>query len=207
MDLYLETFDVADLIRDVAAIVQPLVEKNANTLVVRCADDDLGTMHADLTKVRQTLFNLLSNAAKFTEHGTITLRGRQRGGRDWGRGDWLTFVVSDTGIGMTPDQMGRLFEAFSQADASTTRKYGGTGPRPGDQPTLLPDDGRRYHRRKRARPGLDLHRPAPGGRPHARGRDCWRRRYSQRGRRGQLRVLTAPDETQDNRCGQRAHAS
>src|SRR4029079_8705451 len=73
MDLFLETFSVPDLVRDVAAIVQPLVDKNANTLVVQ-TPDDLGSMHADLTKVRQALFNLLSNAAKFTDRGTITLR-------------------------------------------------------------------------------------------------------------------------------------
>ena len=72
MDLFLETFSVADLVRDVVGIVQPLVEKNGNTLVVSCPDD-IGAMHADQTKVRQTLFNLLSNAAKFTDHGTITL--------------------------------------------------------------------------------------------------------------------------------------
>jgi signal transduction histidine kinase len=123
MDLYLETFDVGELIRDVQAIVAPLVEKNANALVVR-ADGDLGTMDADLMKVRQTLFNLLSNAAKFTERGTITLEARREtvDGRDW-----LECVVSDTGIGMTPEQLGRLFQAFSQADASTRHKYGGTG--------------------------------------------------------------------------------
>jgi signal transduction histidine kinase len=123
MDLYLETFDVAELIRDVQAIVAPLVEKNANALVVR-ADGELGTMDADLTKVRQTLFNLLSNAAKFTERGTITLEA-QRQTED--ERDWLEFVVSDTGIGMTPEQLGKLFQAFSQADASTRHKYGGTG--------------------------------------------------------------------------------
>ena len=72
MDLFLESFEVGQLVRDVEAIVQPLVEKNGNTLVVACPDD-LGTMHADQTKVRQTLFNLLSNAAKFTDHGTISL--------------------------------------------------------------------------------------------------------------------------------------
>jgi signal transduction histidine kinase len=78
-------------------------------------------MHADLTKVRQTLFNLLSNAAKFTDHGTITLTVEQE------KDDWLTFAVSDTGIGMTEEQLSRLFEAFSQAEASTRSKYGGTG--------------------------------------------------------------------------------
>jgi signal transduction histidine kinase len=123
MDVYVETFSVAELVRDVQAIVVPLVEKNANGLVVR-ADGDLGTMDADLTKVRQTLFNLLSNAAKFTDHGTISLEARREAvdGRDW-----LEFVVSDTGIGMTPEQLGKLFQAFSQADASVRHKYGGTG--------------------------------------------------------------------------------
>jgi GAF domain-containing protein len=120
MDLYLETFEVGALIRDVRSIVQPLVEKNANTLVVSCPDD-LGTMHADQTKLRQTLFNLLSNAAKFTEHGTISLSVHREAD------DWMTFAVSDTGIGMTEEQIGRLFEAFSQAEASTRSQYGGTG--------------------------------------------------------------------------------
>ena len=107
----------------VVSTAQPLVEKNANTLEV-CRADDLGTMYADLTKVQQGLFNLLSNAAKFTEQGTITLdvvRETVDGA------DQITFRVSDTGIGMTPEQVGKLFQAFSQADASTTRKYGGTG--------------------------------------------------------------------------------
>jgi signal transduction histidine kinase len=119
MDLFLEDFSVPDLVRDVAAIVQPLVEKNANRLVVSCPDD-LGTMHADLTKVRQALFNLLSNASKFTDYGTIALSVTRED-------DWLTFAVTDTGIGMTGEQLGRLFEAFSQAEASTRSKYGGTG--------------------------------------------------------------------------------
>jgi CheY-like chemotaxis protein len=123
MDLFLETFSVPDLVRDVAAIVRPLVEKKANTLVVSCADD-LGTMHADLTKVRQALFNLLSNASKFTDHGTITVNVRRESSEDGAR---VTFAVADTGIGMTAEQLGRLFEAFSQAEVSTRSKYGGTG--------------------------------------------------------------------------------
>ena len=123
MELYLETFDVAGLVRDIAAVIQPLVEKNANRLEVRCPDE-IGPMRADLTKVRQALFNLLSNACKFTERGTITLAvTRETGGGQ----DSMVFAVSDTGIGMTPEQLARLFEAFTQADASTTRKYGGTG--------------------------------------------------------------------------------
>jgi GAF domain-containing protein len=123
MDLYVESFEVGQLVRDVQAIVQPLVEKNGNTLVVECSND-VGTMRADLTKVRQTLFNLLSNASKFTDHGTIGLTVEREPGTD---GDWLTFAVSDTGIGMTEEQLERLFEAFSQAEASTRSKYGGTG--------------------------------------------------------------------------------
>jgi signal transduction histidine kinase len=120
MDLFLESFEVGQLVRDVEAIVQPLVEKNGNALEVHYSDD-LGTMQADLTKIRQTLFNLLSNAAKFTDHGTISLTVERE------PDDWLTFAVSDTGIGMTLEQLGRLFEAFSQAEASTRSKYGGTG--------------------------------------------------------------------------------
>ncbi len=123
MDLYLEAFSVSGLIRDIAAVIRPLAEKNGNRLEVSCAAD-AGEMHADLTKVRQALFNLLSNACKFTERGTVTLTGaREREGTD----EWMVFGVSDTGIGMTPEQMTRLFEEFSQADAATTRRYGGTG--------------------------------------------------------------------------------
>ena len=123
MDLYYETFDVPPMIQDVVATITPLVKKNANALEVHCADD-LGSMRADLTKVRQTLFNLLSNACKFTEHGTITLEVTRE---TVDGGGWVTFRVRDTGIGMTPEQMEKLFQEFSQADASTTRKYGGTG--------------------------------------------------------------------------------
>jgi signal transduction histidine kinase len=147
MDLFVESFEVGQLVRDVEAIVRPLVEKNGNTLVVACPDD-IGPMEADLTKVRQTLFNLLSNAAKFTDHGTIELRVARsdlpsppsplpagEGGRELprplgegrGEGGYVTFAGSDTGIGMTEEQLGRLFEAFSQAEASTRSKYGGTG--------------------------------------------------------------------------------
>ena len=123
MTLYLEACDVAKLAHEVATTVQPLVAKNGNRLIVDCPGD-IGTMHTDVTKVRQALFNLLSNASKFTEQGTITLRVEPSSTAGV---PTLSFHVVDTGIGMTPEQMGRLFEAFSQADASTTRKYGGTG--------------------------------------------------------------------------------
>jgi signal transduction histidine kinase len=123
MELYLETFGVMDLIQDVVSTVQPLVEKNANNLKIHIADD-LGTMYTDLIKVRQGLVNLLGNASKFTEYGMIRLdAARQTVDGD----NWITFSVSDTGIGMTPEQMEKLFQPFSQAEASMTRKYGGTG--------------------------------------------------------------------------------
>jgi signal transduction histidine kinase len=123
MDLYLETFDLASMLQDVETTVQPLVEKNANTLVVYRPDAP-GAMRADLTKVRQSLFNLLSNACKFTKQGTIGLTVTR-----WPADgvDWITFGVSDTGIGMTPAQMEKLFQAFAQAEASTARQFGGTG--------------------------------------------------------------------------------
>jgi CheY-like chemotaxis protein len=123
MELYLENFEIATLVNDVVATINPLVAKNSNNLKINCAEN-LGIMYADLTKVRQSLFNLLSNASKFTENGTITLTVSRQ---NIDEKDWIQFQVSDTGIGMTPEQMGRLFQAFTQADASTTRKYGGTG--------------------------------------------------------------------------------
>ncbi len=123
MELYLESFEVPGLVRDIAAVIQPLAAKNGNRLEVRCPAE-IGTMRADLTKVRQALFNLLSNACKFTDHGSVTLAVAREAGD--GR-DFMVFDVTDTGIGMTPEQRERLFEPFSQADAATTRKYGGTG--------------------------------------------------------------------------------
>ena len=123
MGLFLETFDVAHLIQAVATTVHPLVEKNDNRLEVSAADP-LGSMHADITKVRQCLFNLLSNACKFTDKGRISLDAAREAAH--GR-DWLVFRVVDTGIGMHPEQTANLFQPFTQADASTARKYGGTG--------------------------------------------------------------------------------
>jgi len=123
MDLYLETFDIQELTHDVSNTVQPLVNSKNNELKLSC-DPDIGLMHADLTKVRQSLFNLLSNASKFTEQGQILMHvtSRQAEGIEY-----IVFSVKDSGIGMTPQQMGRIFDSFSQADDSTTRNYGGTG--------------------------------------------------------------------------------
>jgi len=123
MDLYLETFAVRGMLDDVVSTIQPVVKQKGNTLVIDCPED-IGTIHADLTKLRQSLFNLLSNASKFTEQGTVTLRVRTESvdGRRW-----IRLAVQDSGIGMTPEQLNRLFQPFTQADASTTRKYGGTG--------------------------------------------------------------------------------
>lgn len=123
MDLYLEDFAIAPMVQEIIATVKPLIEKNANRLQIHCADG-LGSMRSDLTKIRQTLFNLLSNACKFTEQGTITLGVD----RESVNGDeWINFSVSDSGIGMSSEQTLKLFQAFTQADTSTTRKYGGTG--------------------------------------------------------------------------------
>ena len=126
MELYPETFDVRSMLDDVLATVRPLVDANANRLDLKCADA-LGTMSSDLTKVRQMLLNLLSNACKFTENGTIVLQATREPGDGRGGREIIVFSVSDTGIGMTEEQMDKLFEAFSQADASTARNYGGTG--------------------------------------------------------------------------------
>jgi signal transduction histidine kinase/CheY-like chemotaxis protein len=123
MEVHLETFDVPALVRDVKDVMRPLVERKNNRLVVECPEDT-GTMQADRIKVRQCLLNLLSNASKFTDQGVITFSA----GRIARNGsDWLTFSIRDTGIGMTPEQIGKLFRAFSQADDSTSRRYGGTG--------------------------------------------------------------------------------
>ncbi len=123
MDLYLETFDINTMIDEVAATVHPMVAKNSNTMHVQ-KSFDLGSMHADQIKVRQGLFNLLSNAAKFTQSGKIALEAeRQR----MDSREWIVFKVTDTGIGLSTEQIVKLFQDFTQADPSTTRKFGGTG--------------------------------------------------------------------------------
>jgi signal transduction histidine kinase len=123
MELCLDHFDVPQLLQEVTATLRPLVQKNGNTLEVRCAPD-IGGMLSDATRIRQCLFNLLSNACKFTQQGRIVLEAVRQPEDGY---DWMRFHVRDTGIGMTPEQLAKLFQAFSQADASTTRKYGGTG--------------------------------------------------------------------------------
>jgi signal transduction histidine kinase/DNA-binding response OmpR family regulator len=123
MELYLEDFDLKSLIEDVKSTIHPLIEKNTNVLAVKYPAD-LPAMHADVTRVRQILFNMLSNASKFTEKGTVSLEVEMQ---RMGPLEWVQFDIRDTGIGMTPEQLGKLFQAFTQADASTSRKYGGTG--------------------------------------------------------------------------------
>jgi signal transduction histidine kinase len=118
MKLYYETFDVSNMIQDVLNTIQPVAAKNENTIEINAQDS--GKMYADLTKVRQVLFNLLSNASKFTREGVITLDVQRMPGAEV---DWIRFQVTDTGIGMTEEQLGNLFQAFTQADESTTRKY------------------------------------------------------------------------------------
>ena len=122
-----ETFSVADLLRDVSDATGSLVEKKGNRFVLDADGErgsDLGSMHQDQTKIRQCLMNLIGNAAKFTQGGTITLGTRRE--REAGA-DWVAFTVADTGIGLSAEQIGRLFERFVQADESTTRQFGGTG--------------------------------------------------------------------------------
>jgi two-component system sensor histidine kinase/response regulator len=123
MGLHVETFDVAQMVEELASTVQPAVAKNANTLKVEVTKN-AGEMHADLTKVRQILLNLLSNACKFTDRGVISLKVNRR---TIDHRDWLEFEVADTGIGFTAEQKENLFREFSQADTSIARKYGGTG--------------------------------------------------------------------------------
>ena len=118
----MESFDLSRLIDEVVTTARPLAERTANLLESECAVE--GTMRSDPTRVRQVLLNLLSNACKFTERGSISLDARADGSGDSG---WVEIEVRDTGIGMTEEQMGRLFQAFSQAEASTAARYGGTG--------------------------------------------------------------------------------
>jgi signal transduction histidine kinase len=123
MELFVETFTVTDLLDEVIATVQPLAQKRHNRMEI-VNEGEPGRMEADLVKVRQILFNLLSNAAKFTERGDICLTTKRQ---MEGERDWLVFTVRDTGIGMNEEQLGRIFKEFDQAEHSTTRNYGGAG--------------------------------------------------------------------------------
>ena len=123
MEVYLEDVDLKSLLDDVISTIQPVIKQRGNTLQVDI-DSALGVTNTDHTKLRQMLLNLLSNAAKFTENGTIKLAARQAIRED---NPWLYFSVTDTGIGMTQEQQEKVFDEFAQADASTTRKYEGTG--------------------------------------------------------------------------------
>jgi signal transduction histidine kinase len=119
IDLAPEMISVRALVTEVVSTIAPQMEKNGNRMVVECADA-IGTLRADPVRLRQALLNLATNAAKFTREGEVTLSAARDAG-------WITLAVRDTGIGMTPEQTSRLFQEFTQADASTTRKYGGTG--------------------------------------------------------------------------------
>lgn len=123
VDLYIEMVDVSTMINDIVTTAQPLVEKNHNTLQVDCPAD-IGTIRADIVKLRQSILNLLGNASKFTEHGTIIIKVLKTGKK---KAEKIQFIVKDTGIGMTEQQQKTLFQVFTQADDSTTREYGGTG--------------------------------------------------------------------------------
>lgn len=128
MELHVETFSASTLLDEIVVAVQPLVQQNANTLEVH-TNGQLGSLHADITRVREILFNLLSNAAKFTQQGRIILTALREPHREAELGalDWLVLRVTDTGIGIEPMQMDSIFQEFRQADASTARRYGGTG--------------------------------------------------------------------------------
>jgi CheY-like chemotaxis protein len=123
MDLILESVAIRPVVDEMLGTARPLAEQNKNVLELDCSDD-IGSVHADNMRLRQILLNLLSNACKFTKAGTVRLRvARTYEAARW----WVDFAVSDSGIGMTEEQLGRLFQEFSQADASTTRQFGGTG--------------------------------------------------------------------------------
>ncbi|MBA2670824.1 MAG: hypothetical protein H0U67_10670 [Gemmatimonadetes bacterium] len=119
-----DTFSLEDVIREAVELVTPQVEKNGNEIRIDC-NPSVGTMQADRTRFRQVLLNLLSNAAKFTERGTITVTCRRESSSDGN--SWIMLSVSDTGIGMTREQIALLFQKFQQLDTSFTRRHGGTG--------------------------------------------------------------------------------
>lgn len=121
MEMHLESFDIFSLLQELSITAEPLLK--TNQLVLDCAKE-IGELHTDITKTRQILLNLISNACKFTKNGTVTVSAEALHQQE---AEWIEFRVSDTGIGMTEEQQQRLFQAFTQADSSTTRQYGGTG--------------------------------------------------------------------------------
>jgi signal transduction histidine kinase len=123
IDIKSERFELKDFVHDVVPTIQPIIEKNGNKFIIRCGDD-LGAVCTDRTKLRQATINLLSNAAKFTKNGTITFSVDRRRHL---AGDWIEIRVHDTGIGIAPSEIERLFQNFGQADRSIASKYGGTG--------------------------------------------------------------------------------
>lgn len=123
MEVNTEKFDLGNIVEDSKITLRPLVEKNNNQFIVDCPSD-IGDMYSDETMLRQSLYNLLSNAGKFTSEGTISLTVSAL---TINSQEWLRFDVTDTGIGMTPEQLSKIFNAFTQADSGTTKKYGGTG--------------------------------------------------------------------------------
>jgi signal transduction histidine kinase len=124
MALSVESFGVRDMIDELFDAVGPVVQSKGNVLTLRCPDEDIGMMTADQMKTRQILLNLLGNAGKFTHDGTVTLEVLARAVRGV---ESIEFIVTDTGVGMTGVQTERIFDPFTQADVTTTRKYGGTG--------------------------------------------------------------------------------
>jgi signal transduction histidine kinase/CheY-like chemotaxis protein len=123
MEIYNETFDIQKVLKEVVVTIKILLEQRNNQFKFEC-EANIGLMYSDVTKIRQVLFNLLSNASKFTENGTISLQVKKQWIKEV---EWVSFAITDTGIGISREQQKKLFKAFSQVDASTTRKYGGTG--------------------------------------------------------------------------------
>jgi signal transduction histidine kinase len=168
MDLFLERFELQPLLDEVASTVMPLVEKNHNSLKLDFGEE-MGFMRADLTKLRQSLFNLLSNAAKFSSNSIVTLRARRLKEE---AGDRIMLSVVDGGIGIPEDKLDHIFEEFSQADASTTRDFGGTGLGLQISQRFCRMMGGGHHGREHARRRRDFHdrdtcsRRRPGGRAH-----------------------------------------
>jgi signal transduction histidine kinase len=159
LELNPQTVQLAPLIKDVIDTAGQLAEQNKNRLVID-AQENLGALNVDPMRLRQILLNLLSNACKFTKAGEVKLAARKVSNGS----NFVEFAVSDTGIGMTPEQQAKLFEEFSQADATTAQKFGGNGARPCHHPQARAQDGRRCDRGERAGQGLNLYGAPPGWR-------------------------------------------